>query len=281
MNSLFFSLNAANKSEQPDNSIIVPSFTMFVNGDEDGYQAEEIIENDIEKGVYLKKGDVLNFKIKGTLDNTVPNLSFFVVDGSQAAGWWLPISDTVSVELVDSPNIDTNLSIPITVDALGTDRYQLVIQYMDASLPYGYDSIKFVSSIVPPQNYTVKLTSNVTMNRDVPGDTIYQGTFDCNSQIGDNTVRKQDILDLTIKGAIPSSLIGELTCTLVDTSEAGSYYNPLTKPITLTVNSGSVDFHETVTITGTSKSTDSYKLWFTYRAQSDPGVESVTFTVVN
>ena len=76
---------------------------------------------DSANGYVAKKGDICTFVIKGKADKDCSELKAFVVDNSEAAGWWNPLSNYVNtgIKLEKNKTVEIRFDVEITDNSTG------------------------------------------------------------------------------------------------------------------------------------------------------------------
>ena len=244
----------------------------------EGAQAIVDVTNQIGDDVILAEGDVINVSINGTFSAELAEVGLWMVDGSEAAGWWKELSSKEDKATLGSATVETSASIAITADAVAAGRIQLVVFTSEAT-----EDVSFTEAGVVSESYELTVSSDVTLSVN-DGEDGYQGEYLIGDVWGEKLLKSGDEVTINIKGHVPSSIQGKLVLILVDGSAAASYWNPLIGwgSTTATIGEdGSIDASEKVTVSSDAKGFDTYKLILSYQKDDKTlidGVESITFT---
>ena len=259
------------------------SCSLGVSSDESGYQAIVDVTSQIGADVLLVEGDIINVTINGTFSAEMAEIGLWMVDGSQAAGWWTEISGKGDKATLGATTVNTTASVAITQNAIAAGRLQLVVYYGDENLPFGEDPITYTEAGVVSESYELIVSGDVILYVNGSEDG-YQGEYLIGDVWGEKLLKSGDEVTINIKGHVPSSIQGKLVLILVDGSAAASYWNPLIGwgSTTATIGEdGSIDASEKVTVSSDAKGFDTYKLILSYQKDDKTlidGVESITFT---
>ena len=245
---------------------------------EQGAQAIVDVTSQIGKDVVLASGDVINVSIKGTFSAELAEVGVWIVDGSEAAGWWKEISSKEDKATLGSTTVETSASIAITADAVAAGRIQLVVFTSEAT-----EDVSFTEAGVVSESYELTVSSDVTLSVNA-GEDGYQGEYLIGDVWGEKLLKSGDEVTINIKGSVSPIVEGSIVLILVDGSEAAGWWNPLIGwgSTTATIGAdGSIDASTKVTLSADAMDFSAYKLIFSYQKNDKTlidGVESIAFT---